>query len=746
MSAPPGPPPHNAASSATFPVATVGVAGMTAEKIAKYTQLQAGYRAGQLRFVELAELQVYVTWMHREVALHHRELERELETAFQAALAARPQQPAAAAAAPAPTVPPATSGDATKIFQFPPAGMGIRGFTDAHVRHYYQLQDEYRAGTISRDNYKALQQYVNVLNKERPRDSVVSEDATVAQAPTTKAATTTGAAAAPVATNAKASGARTAASKRAAASSAATKSVSPPPARKRKSEPTKTTSSTSVRRTSSNASDPALIPLIVRQFDPIDGSDLRDLLHLSRVNKAWRTPALQRLHAIVPIFSPESPSLGSLYELVNLTLTESGTASKGKGKGKKDGNTRPKIEWSDSEGSEDDFAEGPGDGPASKALDKAAMRLYHAYVKLPSLAALPTELLFYGPFEFETSARAVRRFLQVCPNIRKLRLNFLHRGFVDSPYERRYEPHGLVLRYAAEAQPLIQSIELARVSDRNWDMIPALRAFKELKHLSITYGETGQAVELLNYDDAGPTEQGLLDRLTEASKTSLTSLCVGIMRKSLDLSAFPNLRKVAIACGDDMYALVVKTIKTMPESVDFLEIRETVTISAMEHQRRRDWSLEDGYEYLDERYDDEYEEEQVEERKRRRAEEAKVAEQNTFAVLLANLPNRIRRLAFTSYLTEIDPDSPRIDKDEQTQLVAALARPDFLPNLVQLEVANPTTDDWFLDWESADRKWIRGRRKPLIAACKKRGIFLGPRERHWEQKLNEGGQIPRLMM
>ena len=503
MSAPPGPPPHNAASSATFPVATVGVAGMTAEKIAKYTQLQAGYRAGQLRFVELAELQVYVTWMHREVALHHRELERELETAFQAALAARPQQPAAAAAAPAPTVPPATSGDATKIFQFPPAGMGIRGFTDAHVRHYYQLQDEYRAGTISRDNYKALQQYVNVLNKERPRDSVVSEDATVAQAPTTKAATTTGAAAAPVATNAKASGARTAASKRAAASSAATKSVSPPPARKRKSEPTKTTSSTSVRRTSSNASDPALIPLIVRQFDPIDGSDLRDLLHLSRVNKAWRTPALQRLHAIVPIFSPESPSLGSLYELVNLTLTESGTASKGKGKGKKDGNTRPKIEWSDSEGSEDDFAEGPGDGPASKALDKAAMRLYHAYVKLPSLAALPTELLFYGPFEFETSARAVRRFLQVCPNIRKLRLNFLHRGFVDSPYERRYEPHGLVLRYAAEAQPLIQSIELARVSDRNWDMIPALRAFKELKHLSITYGETGQAVELLNYDDAG---------------------------------------------------------------------------------------------------------------------------------------------------------------------------------------------------------------------------------------------------
>lgn len=611
-----------------------------------------------------------------------------------------------------------------------------------------------------------------MLNRERLRDPEAFEAATTGQAPTTKAATTTNAAAAPVAASAKASGSGIAASKR-IAKSAAAKSASPPPARKRKSEPTKaTSSSTSARPTVSKASDPALISLIVRQFDPIKGSDLRDLLDLSRVNKAWRTPALQRLHATVAIFSPQSPSLGSLYELVNLTLTQSGAASKGKGKGKgrgrgaQGGNARSKVEWTDSDGSEDEFAEEPGDGPARKALDKAAMRLCHAYEKFPSLAALPTELLFYGPFEFETSARAVRRFLQVCPNIRKLRLNFVHRGFVDSPYERQYEPHALVLKYAAEAQPQIRSIELARVSDRNWDMIPALRAFKELKHLSITYGEEGQAVELLNYDEVwstpgqepdpypfqleslelnSPTEQGLLDRLTEFSETSLTTLCVGVMRKSLDLSAFPNLRKVAIACGTDMYALVVKTIESISESVDFLEIRETGTISAMEHQRRRNWSLDDEYEDLDEFYDREYEEEQVEERKRRRAEQAKLAEENNFAVLLANIPSRIRRLAFTSYLTEIDPTSPRIDKDEQTQLVAALARPDFLPNLVQLEVANPTTDEWFLDWESADRKWIRGRRKPLVAACKKRGIFLGPRERLWEQELNEGGQVPRLL-
>ena len=80
MSAPLAPSPQDAASSVAFPVATVGVAGMTAEKIAHYAQLQAGYRAGRLGSLDLAVLQVYVMSIHqevekrdREVALHHRE-------------------------------------------------------------------------------------------------------------------------------------------------------------------------------------------------------------------------------------------------------------------------------------------------------------------------------------------------------------------------------------------------------------------------------------------------------------------------------------------------------------------------------------------------------------------------------------------------------------------------------------------------------------------------------------------------
>lgn len=75
-------------------------------------------------------LKLYVMTLHCEVAVHHRELERQLEAAFQAASAAPPLQPAASAAAPAPTISPATSGDTAKTFQFPPAGTGICNFTD----------------------------------------------------------------------------------------------------------------------------------------------------------------------------------------------------------------------------------------------------------------------------------------------------------------------------------------------------------------------------------------------------------------------------------------------------------------------------------------------------------------------------------------------------------------------------------------------------------------------------------------
>ncbi|KAJ8293308.1 ATP-dependent helicase fft2 [Rhodotorula toruloides] len=48
-------------------------------------------------------------------------------------------------------------------YQFPPAFTGVAGMTDAHVRHYDQLQKHWRAGTISQADFKVLQQYINVL-------------------------------------------------------------------------------------------------------------------------------------------------------------------------------------------------------------------------------------------------------------------------------------------------------------------------------------------------------------------------------------------------------------------------------------------------------------------------------------------------------------------------------------------------------------------------------------------------------
>ncbi|BGP56091.1 DNA-dependent ATPase fun30 [Rhodotorula sphaerocarpa] len=61
---------------------------------------------------------------------------------------------------------PAQMTAAANAFQFPPARTGVAGFTDAHLRHYHQLQDEYRSGVISKENFKALQQYTTVLQRK----------------------------------------------------------------------------------------------------------------------------------------------------------------------------------------------------------------------------------------------------------------------------------------------------------------------------------------------------------------------------------------------------------------------------------------------------------------------------------------------------------------------------------------------------------------------------------------------------
>lgn len=59
----------------------------------------------------------------------------------------------------------------------------------------------------------------------------------------------------------------------------------------------------------------------------------------------------------------------------------------------------------------------------------------------------------------------------------------------------------------------------------------------------------------------GLADQSLLDRLTESSETSLTYVCVAVMREPLGLSTFPNLRKVAIICRAEMDKGVVDTIE-----------------------------------------------------------------------------------------------------------------------------------------------------------------------------------------
>ncbi|GAA5890666.1 hypothetical protein JCM6882_000617 [Rhodosporidiobolus microsporus] len=56
-------------------------------------------------------------------------------------------------------------GSAASGYTFPPADVGAAGMTAAHVGHYYQLQEGYKRGQITQDEYRQLTQYINVLNK-----------------------------------------------------------------------------------------------------------------------------------------------------------------------------------------------------------------------------------------------------------------------------------------------------------------------------------------------------------------------------------------------------------------------------------------------------------------------------------------------------------------------------------------------------------------------------------------------------
>ncbi|GAA5955934.1 hypothetical protein JCM10213_000072, partial [Rhodosporidiobolus nylandii] len=50
-------------------------------------------------------------------------------------------------------------------YSFPPAQVGTAGMTVAHVQHYVQLQEAYRRGQITPEEYKQLTQYIGVIQK-----------------------------------------------------------------------------------------------------------------------------------------------------------------------------------------------------------------------------------------------------------------------------------------------------------------------------------------------------------------------------------------------------------------------------------------------------------------------------------------------------------------------------------------------------------------------------------------------------
>ncbi|GAA5976119.1 hypothetical protein JCM11641_003285 [Rhodosporidiobolus odoratus] len=71
------------------------------------------------------------------------------------------QQPVPSQAYP----PPQSQQAPTQPFNFPIASVGVAGMSAAHCSHYIQLQEGYRRGAITPDEYKQLMQYLTVLNK-----------------------------------------------------------------------------------------------------------------------------------------------------------------------------------------------------------------------------------------------------------------------------------------------------------------------------------------------------------------------------------------------------------------------------------------------------------------------------------------------------------------------------------------------------------------------------------------------------
>lgn len=482
---------------------------------------------------------------------------------------------------------------------------------------------------------------------------------------------------------------------------------------------------------------PELRDAIYDYLDPMDSLSFWTLRSLSRTSTADRALSLHHFFRSIVVYDHEAP----VYQEFTQTLDQI------KQLGMRMGRGIYNVE------EPEEANEGEGDHEWDITVDRGAKRLYKLLKAKADLAKLPTELVFYGGFASERASIVVERFLKLCPNISTVRLLGMERPIGtmrgDYGYDEEVEVFD-ALTVLAGYKERLRCLAVERAKDYNlyhvFELVGRLSSLKSLSVSTIVEDE-GRDIEfqgeqepltfqLESFELNALVEPDLFTHLVSTSLATLTHLSIALHRNSFDLSSLTSLTSLAIVYRKGR--VVGETLDTAPSSVRSVELRSDDMIAGGGiWRRRRDWGSSDEEEDADD-----YEARQA----AREAREAEEKRQNSFAVLLTHLPSQITRLSLPFYPLLGPLLGLNNEENELGALLDALAKPDFLPNLTRLDIADQSKENrmmWEEEMTPEERRMYKDARDSLREACEARGIELGGRDQAWSEKKREEGKMMR---
>ncbi|BGP43227.1 hypothetical protein JCM10449v2_007255 [Rhodotorula kratochvilovae] len=510
-----------------------------------------------------------------------------------------------------------------------------------------------------------------------------------------------------------------------------------PPAKRTKAELLRASASNAAKRAPAARPPPPPVPAaapqqslpkqilacIVSHIDPLHPEGLTSLLRLCRTSKALRAVARPALYRILPVYNQRDKCHSALSFLLDKFLELSDKP-------------RPAP---------------PANDDDTGVLDRGAQRLLRALKADPARAALVEEVVFYGPIPGENPAGAMRRVLDICRDVKAVRLveheppDVYERRNDEDEWDREAGP--CVLKVVHERFPDLKRLAVRGIHPDDQEYTLCLLApFKDLEHLELkcsqfdrgyldwadsTFGQAA-GVEftwrLKSLDLPNSMDDTLFDRLTLSSTETLESLGIGIRADALDLSDFVRVAHLTIAYSRP--SVVAATLATAPTTVRVLELRED-----------GDLTYADAREARFNRDSEEYELDSDGDPVSPSGSDAGDDDER-YATMLASVPATVQHLRITSYL----------GKEEEADLLRALADPAWAPQLGVLDLADEALGDngWMDDLPRAERKEAKAEfkkvREKVRKACAKRGVRLGPAVPHWKEDENDEGKVPRMLL